>query len=106
MPLVADASGWDRDRLVELIRSQREGLIEILRRIRETEPVWRDPMSLRTARDLLTDVGALSESALAAPTAELSRLVEVANVQYDAILAGVDLLKSHSNVPMVPRPSP
>lgn len=106
MPLVAEAPGWDRERLVELVRSQLEGVAETLERVRSEDVRWLEPTSRRTAEDLLEDVRRLGEAALAEPGADEAFLLNVANVQYDAIVAGIDLLKSHSSLPKVPRPAP
>jgi hypothetical protein len=106
MPILAGRSGWDRSRLLELLRSQQEGVLEILERIEKAEVVWSEPMSRLTARELLTDVARLGEGALSSTDLDERRLFEIVNVQYDAILAGIDLLKSHSDDSKVPRRSP
>jgi hypothetical protein len=105
MPLVLDPSGWDRERLLALIRMQLEGLEETLGRVQDLGPRWSDPTSLRTAIDLLEDAQALAQGALDRSNAEPRELALVANVEYDAMLAGIDLLKSHTDLAKVPRPS-
>lgn len=105
MPLIGKAQGWDRPRLLELLRSQQEGLEEIRARVEQVGVVWRDPMSRLTALELLRDAAALSERALHEPGLSDPLLTEVVNLQYSALLAAVDLLKSHANVPKVPQPA-
>jgi hypothetical protein len=85
-----------------MLAEQREGLSETLGNLDGwTHPIV-DPPSFRTARELLVDVIALGDGLSdGAPDALLARVV---NVQYDAMLAAIDLMKSHSALPSrVPR---
>ena len=58
---------------------------------------------LEERKDLLRDVIALSEL-VDLPGADPRALTAMVNVQYDALLASIDLMKSHVEMPTVPRP--
>ena len=106
MSIVKDPTRWDSDRLASLIREQSELLRQLSREMREQGGAWRDPGSRLTAEELVEDVLRLGVGALARgsdradPTAHLG---DIANVQYGAMLAAIDLLKSHVDLPKVPR---
>jgi hypothetical protein len=102
MPIVPDAAGWTEPRLRELLRLQAREVAETLERLRDPALPDAEPAGLRTAIDLLQNVEALAMAAERAGTPR-AILAAVANVQYDAIVAGIDLLKSHSGLPSVPR---
>ncbi len=101
MPLVLDPARHAGDRLVEMERSFREDLTGTLELVRQPRGRVLDPMSLRTAEELLTTTLALSE-ALAADGSDPARTAGLINVQYAVLLAAIDLVKSHTDVPRVP----
>jgi hypothetical protein len=104
MPLIVEPGGYSRESLLALLRETREGLDETLGNLDAWPHAVIDPLSFRTARDLLVDARALGEDLGA--QASQDRLARVINVQYDVVLAAIDLMKSHSAVPSrVPRPS-
>jgi hypothetical protein len=96
MALIVDPSTWTRPRLLEMLKDQREGLEETLHNLDAWPHPVRDPASFRTACDLLVDAIALGEGL--AEGASLEVLARVVNVQYDATLAAIDLMKSHSEL--------
>ena len=94
MALIVDPSSWTRPKLLDLLAEHRDGLLETLGNLDAWPHPVVDPASFRTARDLLSDALALGEGLPEnAPVALLARTV---NVQYDAMLAAIDLMKSHS----------
>ena len=104
MSLILDAAALGRSKLLELIEEQRQGLEESIQNLEHWPARIRDPASFRTARELLTDVLALSRSVVGDEAISVELLASVANVQYGALIASIDLMKSHSDLPStVPR---
>ena len=100
MPLVLDPGSLPPTTLAELHRSLREDLAETAPMVDAPRGRVIDPASLDTARDLLNSSLAL----LDAPGAkDARRLADEANVAYAVMLAVTDLVKSHTDVPRVPR---
>ena len=101
MPLVLAPSRLPRKVLDELHRELREELAETLETVSHPRGAVRDPTSLETAAELvrasLTVLEAQRERDAGALAAE-------ANLAYAAMLAAIDLVKSHTDVPFVPRP--
>jgi len=103
MPLVLEPKALARAALEELVKEMVEGLEEL--RPMATSPKARviDPTSLLTARELL-------DAALATIRRPGERtddeLAADANLGYATQLAVLDLVKSHTDVPRVPRPRP
>ncbi len=101
MPLVLDPERLPQSVLEELRRELREGLGETLESIAHPRGRVLDPLSLETAADLVRSViaeldrpGARDRLALGAD----------ANLAYATMLAAIDLVKSHTDVPRVPAP--
>ena len=105
MPLVLDPEGLPRGVLEELHRSLRGDLEETLELVLRPRGTVRDPASLATAEELIRATLAVLDRAGARSAAELGH---EANAAYAALLATIDLVKSHTDVPRVParRPSP
>jgi hypothetical protein len=103
MPLVLEPDRLPEPILAELHRSLVEGLAETLDLVRHPRGPVQDPASLGTAEDLI--VGAQSVLAREGPRSR-SELAAEANLAYSAMLAAIDLVKSHTDVPRVPRPRP
>ncbi len=101
MPLVIDPARHASARLAEMQRSFREDLTGTLELVRAPRGRVLDPMSLRTAEELLTETIALGD-ALAADGIDPGLLARFVNVQYAVLLAAIDLVKSHTEVPRVP----
>jgi hypothetical protein len=80
-----------------------EGLAEILEMVRHPKGRVIDPASLATAEELLTSTLAVLRAPGSRDTTELTREV---NLAYAVTLAGIDLVKSHTDVPRVPPPRP
>jgi hypothetical protein len=101
VPLILDASGYRRSALVQLAKEMEDGLVE-LRPMADT-PKARvlDPTSLLTARELVDATLAVLRRPGERTDAELAA---DANLGYVATLAVLDLVKSHTDVPRVPRP--
>jgi len=101
MPLVLDPEKLTLNVLEELRRSLREDLADTLEAVVHPRGAVRDPTSLETAKDLVE----ASIAVLDRPGArEPKRLAEEANLAYAAMLAAIDLVKSHTDVPRVPAP--
>jgi hypothetical protein len=102
MPLVLDAASHSLEQLRRLLDQQREGLLEILPMLQTPPESYPDPVSLRTAADLVTDA-LVAVDRLSGPTADRSDLAAAVNLAYAADLAALDLRKTHSGGPTVPR---
>jgi hypothetical protein len=100
MPLVLDPDAIPEPVLRELHRSLLEDLSETLEFVRHPRGAVRDPASLAAAEDLL-----LASQAVVARTGPRGKpeLATEANLAYAAMLAAIDLVKSHTDVPIVPR---
>ncbi len=103
MPLVSDPAGVPYPVLEQLVRSLRADLEELEEMVDRPRGRVLDPESLRTARELLDAARAL----LARPGARApAEATAEANLAYATILAVIDLVKSHTDVPRVPPPRP
>ncbi len=101
MPLVLDPERLPRSVLDEVHRSMREGLAEMLEDVRNPRGAVLDPASLRTAEEVLLAAAEL----LGRPGERSVRAsADEANLGYAVVLAAIDLLKSHTDVPKVPPP--
>ena len=99
MALILDPEGLGEEALRALVTEFSDTLVEMrdgsLSPCRSVTVL--DPASLMTARELV-------DAALArmSPQGSLAELAASANLGYCTMLAAVDLLKSHTNVPRVP----
>jgi len=100
MPLVIDPESYSEELLVELVRSLRADLEETMELASSPRGPVLDPSGLETAQEL-------ARAALAvlgrAPGRSRTELAAEANLAYSTLLAVVDLVKSHTDVPKVPR---
>jgi len=103
MPLILDASALSEETLRELVRSLREDLKEMEEPILRPSARVLDPASLRTAEELLSSARAILDRP---GVRDRVLLVAEANLAYAVLLALIDLLKSHTDVPKVPPPRP
>jgi hypothetical protein len=103
MPLLLDPASRTEEELREMLKAGREEFREFVVGL-TTEPPGpvKEPLSLLTAADLLRDVVTLSER-VDRPGADPRVLTAMVNVQYDALLCAIDLMKSHVEMPAVPR---
>jgi len=101
VPLVLDPKLLPVAVLEEVRRSLRQDLEETLELVRHPRGVVRDPSSLDTAFDLLEGTLVLLDRP-ARRDREL--LAKEANLAYAVLLAAIDLVKSHTDVPRVPAP--
>lgn len=103
MPLVLDPRSLSEKALRELLQSLRRDLEETAGFVEQPPGTVRDPASLTTAAELLRSTlatldlpGRRSREALAAEI----------NLAYATLAAVIDLVKSHTEVPLVPRGPP
>ncbi|HKV90670.1 MAG TPA: hypothetical protein VJQ43_05690 [Thermoplasmata archaeon] len=103
MPLLLDGANYPLERLRSLLAEQREGLEELQAMAESLAADSRlTPGFRRTVGDLLQ--GALETMRdLGGPGAEPARLADAVNLGYATGLAAIDLMKSHSDLPKVPR---
>jgi hypothetical protein len=80
-----------------------QDLSETLEMVRSPRGKVLDPASLGTAEELLEATLALLRRGAARSPSDLAREI---NVAYAVMLAGIDLVKSHTDVPWVPPPRP
>jgi hypothetical protein len=100
MSLVLDPAALPTPTLVELHRSLRNDLAETRSLVDAPGARVLDPSSLVTARDLLDSTLALLDGP---GVRDPQRLADEANVAYATLLAVIDLVKSHTELPRVPR---
>jgi hypothetical protein len=100
MPLVLEPNTLSEPVLQELVRSLTDDLTGSLEMVRHPPGPIRDPSSLETAENLLTSALALLRRPGPRNPAELAA---EANLAYAALLAAIDLVKSHTDIPRVPR---
>jgi hypothetical protein len=101
MPLVLDPERYARATLVVLARELTEGLAEIREMTLSPRGRVLDPASLVTARELIDSAVARLGRSDERPNAEIAADV---NLAYATLLAALDLVKSHTEVPRVPAP--
>ncbi len=99
-PLVLDGSKLPDAELEELVRSLRADLAETEELVLHPRGRVLQPASLETAADLLRSAGALLGDSSPASREDLRRR---ANLAYAVLLAVIDLVKSHTEGPTVPR---
>jgi hypothetical protein len=106
MPLIEEPDAWTADRLRPMLADFHEELVALARLF--GEPSHRaalDPLGILNARGLAS---AAAELADAAQMGGLPTRFQVAvvNVAYEAVVASIDLMKSHTAGPRVPSRSP
>jgi len=100
MPLVLDPSSLSPRALEDLRNSLRTDLLETRELVERPPGRVIDPASLETASDLLRS--ALASLDLPRPQSPRAAVTDI-NLAYAALLAVIDLVKSHTEVPRVPR---
>ncbi|MCI4373889.1 MAG: hypothetical protein L3K02_09675 [Thermoplasmata archaeon] len=100
MPLVQDPEALPESILRELHQSLATDLIETLELVRHPHGAVLDPASLTTAEELIQSARAVLDRA--GPRSRAEWAAE-ANLAYATMLAAIDLVKSHTDVPTVPR---
>ena len=101
MPLVLDPDRLPEEVLRELLASLRSELAETEEFVQCPPGPVRDPASLELAAELVRSARAVIDAPGASGRAEIASR---ANLAYAVLLATVDLVKSHADVPRVPRP--
>jgi hypothetical protein len=100
MPLVLDPGALPEPVLAQLLAGLRESLEETRELIEAPPARVLDPASLATALELVRSAEALLDR----PGARDARtLADEANLAYAVMLASIDLVKSHTEMPRVPR---
>jgi hypothetical protein len=106
MPLIEEPEQWTTERLRPLLANFHEELVELAEMMRAPprRPAL-DPLGLLTAQGL---AAAAAELVREAQADGLSPGLQVAaiNVAYEATVASIDLMKSHTVGPKVPRQAP
>jgi hypothetical protein len=100
VPLVLDPDSLPGPVLKELHQSLADGLLEVLELIHHPRGPVLDPASLTTAEELVGSARAVLDRPGPRTPSELAA---EANLAYAAMLAAIDLVKSHTDVPIVPR---
>jgi len=101
VPLVLDPQRISFSTLEQLRRSLRQDLEETLETVDRPRGAVRDPASLETAGDLVRSARCVLDRP-GPRTPE--QLAEEANLAYAVLLAAIDLVKSHTDIPRVPAP--
>ncbi len=101
MPLVLDPERLPRNVLEGLRQELVEGLAETLESVLQPRGAVRHPASLEVAAELLRSTQRLLERPGERDAATLGG---EANLAYAVMLAAIDLVKSHTDVPTVPAP--
>jgi hypothetical protein len=100
MPLTPDPSSLDGDALQTLDETLHAKLVATRTLVGHLAPALHDPEALRAASDLLRSILALLDRPGPRTREELVREVDLSNA---VLLAVIDLIKSHADVPRVPR---
>ncbi|MGA8711333.1 MAG: hypothetical protein WB786_08950 [Thermoplasmata archaeon] len=100
MPLVFDPSTLSPRALEELRQSLRTDLRETRELVEHPSGRVVDPASLETAAELLRS--ALASLDLPGPRSPGAAVADI-NLAYATLVAVIDLVKSHTDVPRVPR---
>jgi hypothetical protein len=100
MPLVLDPTSHSAESLEQLRRSLRDDLAETVEYVQNPGGAVVDPASIETASDLLRSALAVLDRS--GPRTSEQSAAE-ANLAYATMLAVIDLVKSHTSVPRVPR---
>lgn len=101
MPLVHDPTSIPERVLVDLLESFRTDLKETEELVRNPRGRVLDPASLDTALELLGSAEKFFERPASSDPVELAARI---NLAYSVLIAVIDLVKSHTDVPRVPRP--
>lgn len=99
-PLVFDDTALTPAALDELFRSLRGELRETEEQIAHPRGKVLEPVGLETAGELVRSARAVLDGPGATTPEDLAHR---ANLAYAVLLAAVDLMKSHTDVPKVPR---
>jgi hypothetical protein len=104
MPIVLDPANLPPGTLRELLDGLKADLKEVLdHAVRQPRGKVIDPASLATAEELVRSAIALLDRP---GTRDRATLAAEANLAYAVLLATIDLVKSHTDVPRVPRGPP
>ena len=103
MPLVLDPARLSREVLEQLHKTLRADLDETMQAVLRPRGAVLDASGLETARELLAATMAVLDR-FGDRTAD--ELAGEANLAYATLVAAVDLVKSHTDVPRVPPPRP
>jgi hypothetical protein len=100
MPLVLDPNSLSLSTLEELWRSLRNDLEETREFVDHPPGPVTDPASIESARELLRST--IARLDVPGPR-DVATLAVEANLAYATLVAVIDLVKSHADVPRVPR---
>jgi hypothetical protein len=99
MPLILDPARVPEATLRAMGRELQMELEEVLASVAEHGPA-KDPLGVVTASDLLRSAIALGQATEGSPVPLTAAVV---NVQYETLVAAIDLIKSHFGLPTVPK---
>jgi len=100
MPLILDLEGYEEATLRSIVASLREELAETLERVRNPSGHVLELAGVAAAEALVASTVDTIDRPGPRSRADLAR---EANLAYAVIVAAVDLLKSHTDLPKVPR---
>jgi len=103
LPLVLDPDSLPEPILRGLLRSLRDDLAGTEELVRAPKGRVLDPASLETAHELLESARAILDRSRRRDRAGVAA---DANLAYAVMIAVIDLVKSHTDVPRVPPPRP
>jgi hypothetical protein len=102
MPLILDPARVPEETLRTMARELATELREVLDSLDDRGPA-KDPLGIVTARDLLAAAIRLAEET---EGGSIALTAAVVNVEYETLLAAIDLIKTHYGLPTVPRARP
>jgi hypothetical protein len=102
MPLVLDPDSLPREQLTAMLRASGTELAELLAMTDAPPAAVREPLGVLTAGDLLRAAIRVGE-AVDRPATDAATLAAALNLQYEAMLAAIDLVKMHTAMAKVPR---
>ena len=99
MPLILDPHRLPEATVRTMARELSSGLEEVRDSLADRGPA-KDPLGIVTASDLLAAAIQLGRATEGAPIALTAAVV---NIQYETLIAAIDLIKTHYGLPTVPR---
>ena len=104
MPLILDPAVLPLPELRKMSREMTEGLTGLAEWAADPKLPAREPLGVRAGAELFRAAAALGASA-EEPSATAPQVTAIVNAQYEAMIAGIDLVKMHSDLPKVPKGS-
>lgn len=100
MPLLETTTVLSDEQIGTMLRDHVRAVEGLVQRLEDPSFPAKEPLPIRTAVDLGRDFAALVERN---PPADRAARVALLNVAYDTLMAILDIMKMHSDLPKVPK---